>query len=134
MLTRDQERAKLIFEQVSAVPTEDRKRYGAMAQQLPILVRTAGLCQALEFVATRKKDYDNLLLDHLAAAVYPPPAPSDSNRVLRGDREALLRNSRTADLQKYMWLTREVLAGLTWYKRFAQSVLGVESTDEGDHS
>jgi hypothetical protein len=30
-----------------------------------------------------------------------------------------------------MWLTREVLAALLWYKRFAQSVLGV-SAEEGD--
>ncbi len=121
MRTREQQRAATIYEQVKTqvlpMAEADRKHYGAMAHQLPILVRTAGLCQALEFVESRDKAYLNLLLDHLAAAVG-----------VRG-RAELLNRSRTDDLEGYMWLTREVMAALVWHKRFAQSILHVKPDD-----
>lgn len=121
MRTREQQRAATIYEQVKTqvlpMAEADRKHYGAMAHQLPLLVRTAGLCQALEFVESRDKAYLNLLLDHLAAAVG-----------VRG-RAELLNRSRTDDLEGYMWLTREVMAALVWHKRFAQSILHVKPDD-----
>lgn len=120
MPTRDQERAAKIFEQVSGLPAGAHKKYGAMAHKLPILVRTAGLAQALEFVNTRSSDVQQQILDHLADVVGVTP------------RKTLLDRSRTADLDEYMWLTREVLAALQWYKRFAQSVLHVTADEEGD--
>jgi hypothetical protein len=35
-----------------------------------------------------------------------------------------------ADLVVYMQLTQQVLDALLWYKRFAQTVLGVDGTEE----
>ncbi len=119
MLTRDQQRATLILEQVKAVPPEQRKAYGGMAQELPVLIRTAGLCQALEFVHTRDKPPLNELLKDLAQAVGLKSA------------DELLEHSRTQKLEQYMWLTQEVLAALLWYKRFAQSILDVKPGERG---
>ena len=90
-----------------------RKEYGSMAHKLPVLVRQAGLIQALAYVDTRGKDAQKKLLDHLA-------------ETLGYDRTSLLEQARNADLQAYMLLTRKTLWALEWYKRFAQSVLGVE--------
>ena len=120
MATRDQARAAQIFHQVSEVPADERKKYGSMAHKLPVLVRTAGLAQALEFVNARGGDVQQKILDHLAAVV------------INGTRADLLNRSRIDDLDQYMWLTREVLASLLWYKRFAQSVLHVTADEEGD--
>jgi CRISPR-associated protein Cmr5 len=47
-----------------------------------------------------------------------------------GTKDALLNTSRTAQLAEYMRLTNDVMAALLWYKRFAQSVLGVDPTDD----
>lgn len=117
MLTRNQQYATQIFEQVSQVPEAERQKYGSMAHKLPMLIRTAGLAQALAFVHSRGSDVQKKLLDHIAAVV---------------NESDLLVRSRTAELSEYMRLTRHVLGALVWYKRFAQSVLGVEAGEEAE--
>lgn len=123
MQTRNQKFAASIFEQVSRLKNDEsyRNRYGAMAHQLPVLVRTAGLAQALAFVQTRKKDEYNQLLTDLSATIGQP------------DASALIAKSRDAQLGEYLLLTRQILDALLWYKRFAQSVLGVDITVEVDN-
>jgi len=123
MQTRDQKYAARAFERVSDVfqhMTEgNRKKYGSMAHKLPVLIRTAGLAQALAFVDSRSEEPQKRLLEHLAEAVGV------------GTKGDLLNRSRTAPLTEYMRLTQEVMAALLWYKRFAQSVLGVDPGEEG---
>ncbi|HBT47369.1 MAG TPA: type III-B CRISPR module-associated protein Cmr5 [Peptococcaceae bacterium] len=115
MRTRNQEYAAQIFEQVTQVSEEERKKYGSLAHRLPVLIRTAGLAQALAFVDARGKEPGKRLLNDLAT-------------VLRfEDKDKLLERSRQAELPEYMCLTRDVLGALAWYKRFAQSVLGVDA-------
>lgn len=116
-MTREQQRAKSAFEQVSqhqGKPKEWRDQYGGMAHKLPVLVRQAGLAQALAFVDPRGKEAHRALLEDLAQTVGLSKAE-------------LLRQSRQAQLGQYLRLTREVLAAAQWYKRFAQSVLDVEA-------
>lgn len=120
MATRDQERAARIFEQVTKVQEGQRRKYGALSHKLPVLVHGAGLAQALEFVNARGGESGQGLLDDLAKAV-----GFNSGNELR-------TKSRTADLSDYMWLTRDVLAALLWYKRFAQSVLGIDVSEGAD--
>ncbi len=120
MQTRTQEYAQKIYQQVMMIPDTARTKYGAMAHKLPVLIRTAGLAQALAFVDSRGTDEQKLLLDHLADVLNLE------------DRSALLTQSRIAELPEYMQLTRQVQAALVWCKRFAQSVLGIEAGDDPD--
>ena len=121
MRTLEQELAATIYEQVLRLQTDEKraKEYGGMAHKLPVLIRQAGLVQALAYVAARGKDGAKQLLEDLAAVL-----GEDSTH-------DLLERSRKAHLLEYMRLTREATVALTWYKRFAQSVLGVEPTEEG---
>ena len=118
MITRNQKYAAEIFGQVNALPIEDHKKYGSMAHKLPVLIRTAGLVQALEFVNSRGDTAQQKLLAHLAAVLG------------RGSERVLLEDSRKAGIADYMHLTHNALAALIWYKRFAQSVLKVVAGDE----
>lgn len=54
----DQQRAILAYQHIEPLVQHEAlaKKYGTMALKLPILVRTAGLCQALHFVRSRKDD------------------------------------------------------------------------------
>lgn len=115
MQTREQEYAVKVLKQVSNLhkPKEYLDQYGSMAHQLPVLVRSAGLAQALAFVEARGKDAHKDLLNDLAQVVG------------YGDGKTLAAKSRTAELTDYMLLTERILAALVWYKRFAQSVLDV---------
>ncbi|MBI5811331.1 MAG: type III-B CRISPR module-associated protein Cmr5 [Deinococcota bacterium] len=116
-MTREQKRAQSAFGKVSQHQSRDktwRDQYGGMAHKLPVLVRQAGLAQALAFVESRGKEAHKVLLDDLAQTVGLSKAD-------------LLRQSREAALSEYLRLTREVLAAAQWYKRFSQSVLDVEA-------
>lgn len=121
MQTREQKYAVQIYEQVSHYKQEHDaqqvKDYGSMAHQLPVLVRSAGLVQALTFVEARGKPGHKQLLDHLAVTVGQPMG------------SALAEAARGADLAAYMRLTQQVLTALIWYKRFAQSVLEVAHSE-----
>lgn len=132
MATRDQARAKLAWEHVEGVQKAERfnaKRYGAMVHGLPALIRNAGLSQALHFVLSRNNDESKRLLDHLAAQL---AATDKGIRDAKGGRDALLRAAREAEVGRYLRLTQEALACVTWYKRLVKGVLGVEaSEDEG---
>lgn len=124
MRGREQEYATKIYDQISEYPgrlpedASERKRYGSMAHKLPILVRQAGLVQALSFVETRRKDPYDELLKHLAVTVGET------------DVAHLLARSREAELTEYIYLTERVLLALKWYKRFAQSVLKVDPAED----
>jgi CRISPR-associated protein Cmr5 len=122
-MTLQQQRAALAFDQLGAVrgrPEEDRLHYAGMAQKLPVLIRSAGLCQALHFVRSRQdRPVLGLLLDHLAAQLRrTDPAIADG--------AALCERARRVDLAHYLWMTREALACAEWYARLSQSELGVE--------
>lgn len=124
MQTRDQKYAVDVYEKVSLIKgKEDEafgKSYGAMAHKLPVLIRTAGLAQALAFVEARGKKPQKRLLEDLAGTVKKP------------DAAALLKRARESEMSEYMLLTHQVIDALLWYKRFAQSVLGVEASDAKD--
>jgi CRISPR-associated protein Cmr5 len=122
MLTRDQKYASTVYDQVCKVKIEKQekqeyKKYGAMAHKLPILIYTAGLAQALEFVNARGEEIQKILLKDLAVTIG------------QKDAQALLDHVRGLQLSGYMLLTQQILAALLWYKRFAQSILGVEASD-----
>jgi len=87
-----------------------------MAHKLPVLIRTAGLSQALGFVAARGNLMHLRLVQDLAATLGRRDLPGDSRMA--------------PNLQAYMRLTQETLDALLWYKRFAQSVLKVDASDE----
>jgi CRISPR-associated protein Cmr5 len=118
-MTLEQDRAALAYQHVQTVTDEDhRKIYGSMAQKLPALIRSAGLCQALHFVKSRGKAPLNTLLDHLGVQLHR--ADSDISNA-----ESLCRKARSADLSHYVWLTREVLASVGWYGRLSRSEWGI---------
>lgn len=98
-----------------------RNEYGSMAHKLPVLIRTAGLSQALSFVAARGQTGAKELLE-------------DLSKVLKEENgEALQTKVHAATLPTYMRLTQDALYALLWFKRFAQSVLEVDaSEDTGD--
>ncbi len=121
MQTLDQQYADIIRRQVLAIKERpDYKKYGAMAHKLPILIHTAGLLQALEFVNSRGEEekIQKRLLEDLAVTIG------------QHNTSTLLAAVRGANLSAYMRLTRHILGALLWYKRFAQSILGVETGED----
>lgn|SRR5437763_760090 len=119
MRTRDQQYAMKVYAQAQEVRKDkDYRKYGVMCHRLPILIHTAGLAQALAFVASRKEAIYNRLLKDLGKTL--------------GVEKDLPQQVREAELNDYMRLTWQVMAALVWYKRFAQSILGVDASDRDE--
>lgn len=116
MQTREQAYATAVYELVSRVSAASKEKYGSMAHKLPVLIRSAGLAQALLFVDTREKEQRQLLTDLATVMGHTS-----------GD--ALLQTTRVAPLSEYMRLTEHALAALLWFKRYAQSVLEVDGSE-----
>lgn len=128
MQTRNQKLAVAVFQKIENLQRDfrdensiERKKYGAMAHKLPVLIRTAGLAQALGFLdAKSSEEMNRRLLDDLADT-------------LGKSRNQLLQESRgkaNQSLGDYLRLTQNALAALLWYKRFAQSVLDVDAGEQ----
>lgn len=109
--TRSQRFAKDAYEKVSNVEG-NKSDYKRVVQNLPVLIRTAGLAQALAFV---EKDHDELIR-HL-------------NQTVNGGK-SLSKACREAPLHEYMRLTRDTLDALVWYKRFAEALIETMKTGE----
>jgi len=125
MNTRNQEIASDVFNRVKELENNPKKKqYGSMAHKLPVLIQTAGLAQALSFIDAKSKSPSGRVLGTLL---------NDLALTLKtqGSQE-LLSRSRNAELSEYMHLTRQSLFALIWYKRFAQSVLGIEAAESDD--
>ena len=122
-MTREQNRAAMAFKDVSNVPEEMKKRFATVVYQFIILVRTAGILQALEFIEglsnKDKQEAGHKLLDYLGKQM------KRVNKNIK-DKDTLRKFARTADLHKYMLLTREVMSTMIWYRRFVQSVLKID--------
>lgn len=119
MQTREQKYAASAYQAVNALSKsglEDKQSYGGMAHKLPILIHTAGLAQALAFVDARGKASQRQLLTDLAGTIG------------KASKDTLLASARNAELSEYMHLTQQIMDALLWYKRFAQSVLDVDSS------
>lgn len=123
-MTLEQQRAALAFQHVQTVGKDHQDTYGSMAQKLPALIRSAGLCQALHFVKSRKKPALDTLLSHLAEQL--------RRRTDEGitDADALCKTVREAELSQYLWLTREALATVSWYSRLSRAEWGVLTDDK----
>jgi CRISPR type III-B/RAMP module-associated protein Cmr5 len=114
-MTLEQTRAAMAYGHLEKVTTkEDRTLYGSMAQKLPALIRSAGLCQAIYFVKSRKKPALDTLLGHLSEQLGRVDPKIH-------DLDSLCARARETPLANYVWLTREALASVSWYGRLARS-------------
>ncbi|MEZ0348120.1 MAG: type III-B CRISPR module-associated protein Cmr5 [Thermus sp.] len=112
MRTRSQEWAQKAYEKVrERAKGKEAGEYKDMALKFPVLVRQAGLAQALAFVRSRGKEAHRRLGDDLA-------------QVLGfAGLAQLSEEAHKAELLAYLRLTREVLQVAEWFKRFAQALV-----------
>jgi CRISPR-associated protein Cmr5 len=126
-LTREQRYANQVYAAVEKHISESktfRDKYGSMAHKLPVLIRTAGLAQALAFVEARHKEgtAQNRLLQDLAEVL------TELGQVNGG----LAVQSRSLPFDGYMLLTEACIEALLWFKCFGSSLLDADITAGGN--
>ena len=125
MKTREQERMQ---QSLAAIRRRegatDAKEYGRACLKFPVLVRTAGLCQAVAFYQSRKRGPDHAYNRYVRDL-------TEQLRTAGHVRTNDIVNELTEmDVARYILVTREALAIANWMRRFAQSELGVDDTEE----
>jgi CRISPR-associated protein Cmr5 len=113
--TLQQKRAAHAWACIEKVPTGVQKKYGSLVRGLPSLIQSDGLGQTLAFLLSKaggdaKKEH-RVAYDHIAAWVRQELGFQDDLI------EWLLKQSST----DYRRATAEVLAYLSWLKRFAEA-------------
>jgi CRISPR-associated protein Cmr5 len=123
--TREQIYAARVLAQIQATlavyagEPAARKQYRSSIMSAPALVHNAGLAQALAFIASRKEPAQQRLAGDLAKAVLGDAATADT----------LLRRAQgdSGGLRDYIYLTRQVLEALVWFRRYAQILIPDEA-------
>ena len=125
---RAMQQALELVRQVSEENDEVKKIYGGLCHDFPILTRTCGLCQAIAFSADKAQSDDSararahqLLLKHIGQILGVPTNGTG------GADDPLLKHIAEAEAMEYMLCTRKVLYAWVYFKRFAVSILGVET-------
>ena len=144
MQTRSQQLSKLVFEQIMPMKDaidnleedskekKEAKQYGSLCHNFPVMVLRSGLSQAIAFVLVKAKPYEEegkqskphkLFLENLADL---------SGLELEQGIKAVKFQEKinTLPLMEYMRVTRNILTASIWYKRFAESILGVKDGND----
>lgn len=132
MRTRSQQYSQKVFEQIDAVEKTNiladdkkKKQYGSLCHNFPIMVLQNGLSQAVAFLWIKAKDKEDspqgVFLKHLSAITSGKEGESPAD---------FQQRINMAPLAQYQQLTRQILAASIWYKRFAESILGVEAGNQ----
>lgn len=103
-----------------------KKKYGALAHKLPVLILQNGLAQATGFLLAKGETEHLALLDDLTKVL------RDTGTTQSQTRDNLHQEIIAANLAKTMILTRRSLEATGWIKRYVQGVLGVDSTGDSN--
>lgn len=123
LLTQDQKRAKLVYDNVKKVEQEPvAKKYGSLALSAATLIRQCGLVQAIAFYEAKGEEHCKRLVSHLQDEL--------EKLGLLQSGQGLRATSMNCDLTTFMRLTRETLALCQWHKRFAQSILKAQAGED----
>lgn len=130
MQNRDQKRAQVAFKHLEAVARERQdfqEKYNTRCRQMPSLIHRCGLCQAVAFYQAKADGQSNKAearayfeyLKHFSTAVLMDEASEGARTA-----EALAKKSRELGFSEYQWLTRHAIECATWFKRYAEALLG----------
>lgn len=126
---------------VQGKPKEAQQIYGGLCHQFPVMVRTVGLAQTLAFHLSKVKadgpdkakvdspdtmkksrqTAHRLLLEHVAEVLK-----------IGGEPLQCVTAVQDADVSTYMHHTRRVLTAWIYYKRFAVSLLDIQSAQSAE--
>lgn len=117
----------LTADEVSTKSADLAKQYGSLCHQFPLMVLRNGLAQAVAFVWVKSKNDESspqgLFLQHLSQLTSGATGESPA---------AFQQRINALDLVQYQRITRKILAASIWYKRFAESLLGVSGDNNDD--
>jgi CRISPR-associated protein Cmr5 len=125
---RGQKYLLLAAEQVKKVRgTEAADIYGGLCHNFPIMVRSLGLCQTLAYYESKMVGKDKNRTEAYSQKLSDVHAITDI-----GTDKVLSTYAASLPVLEYMQLTRNILDASIYFKRFAVSLLKVDSASQVD--
>lgn len=129
MVPRSHQVAQAAYERIAAHAQKtkaEKKKYGALAHKLPVLILQNGLAQATGFLLAKGKTEHIAVLDDLAQVL------RTTGEAGCEDGKSLHQTVINADTFKTMHLTRRALEASGWLKRYVQGILKIDATGESE--
>lgn len=117
--TLQQRRAVHAWDCIERVPESIQKKYGQLVRGLPSLVQSDGLGQTLAFLKAKDKNKGNS--EHIVAYQHVSDWIRKEFDISYGNGETLLEWLLKQETPMYRRASAEVLAYLSWLKRFAEA-------------
>lgn len=137
MKTRSQEYSKEVFEQINGLNLDDSKKktYGSLCHNFPLMVLRSGLSQSVAFLLVKTKisgEESKQSTPHIFFLENLADLTGIDLNLQEGEKKAIKFQEKinTLELHDYMRITRRILAASIWYKRFAESLLDVNTGEE----
>src|SRR5437016_1413625 len=118
MPTRTQQLAHAAYNRVNARPRADR--YASFAKELPTLIHTCGLAQAVAFALSKGEDNEDCANDLAAVLAQIGYGCVDARQL--ADH---IQNPATG-VSDYVRLSRDALAAAVWLKRHVEGRAGTQ--------
>lgn len=119
---------KDIYIKCKNLHTDLLKNFRSYARKIPQMILSNGLGQTLAFVKAKAKDGNAYELIYSQLTDY---LKSDSTaRIKMEGNKELIEWVITCNSQEYRFITEEILAFLSWLKRFAEGMIEVEEGEE----
>lgn len=127
MKTRAQSDSQIAYQHISQLQLEDKQKklYGSICHQFPIMVLRSGLAQSVAFLWIKAESKDEAgkpkkpayaeFLNHLSMLTGHKDEPANEFQ----------QRIHGMELDEYRRTTRKILNASVWYKRFAESLLNV---------
>ncbi len=131
MITRDQKRALLAYEQVDALANDKQRfdNFATLVNNLGAQIIRSGLAAALAF-AERYRDQD--AVTHLLSAIAAHLGKLNVPGIQQPNDRNIAGQIRALSVADYMLVTRELLKLIIWLKRAIQAHKAQRGTDEQD--
>jgi len=106
--------------------------YGTLCHKFPVLIRTCGLCQTAAFIESKvSSDNNDRKQAHTSLGAHALKVLKDQG-IVNPQKQKLSEAVGELDAMSYALATRILLRAWIYYKRFAESILGVKAGDEED--
>lgn len=116
-------RAEFAYKCVEEVLNKDKKtkkEYRSYIRKIPHMILSNGLGQTLAFVYAKKEDAYNLIYTQLTQYL---KSDIPARIKMAHDNKDLLEWVISCNSEAYRYITQEVLAFLSWLKRFAEGMI-----------
>ncbi|MDZ4681669.1 MAG: type III-B CRISPR module-associated protein Cmr5 [Saprospiraceae bacterium] len=127
----EQGRADFAFKKAVQGYNLHRKEYAQFAKKVPMMIKTNGLGAAAAFMYSKQKNTPGTVLKHIEEWAATSPDNLKTHLILKNaEGGSFVQKLLNLNSYEYRIVTMEVLAFITWVRRFAEGIVKEREEEE----